>query len=54
MLVCAASRDIHKRALEPKRLVLYDGAGHGLGACADELFELLAGWLVEVVDGEER
>ena len=53
VLDCAASRDIHKRALEPKRLVLYDGAGHGLGACADELFELLAGWLVEVVDGEE-
>ncbi len=53
VLDCAASRDIHKRALEPKRLVLYDGAGHGLGACADELFELLQGWLVEVVGGEE-
>ena len=48
MLDCAASRDIYDRALEPKRLVLYDGADHSLASCADELFELLRAWLVEV------
>ena len=49
ILDCAASRDIYDRAQEPKRLVLYEGADHMLAQCADELFELLRGWLVEVV-----
>jgi fermentation-respiration switch protein FrsA (DUF1100 family) len=48
VLDCAASSDIYDRALEPKRLVLYEGADHGLASCADELFDLLRGWLVEV------
>ena len=48
VLDCAASTDIFERALEPKRLVLYEGAGHSLASCADELFELLHAWLVEV------
>ncbi len=51
VLDCEASRDIYERALEPKRLVLYEGADHGLGSCADELFELLRAWLVEVAGG---
>ena len=45
VLDCAASRDIYDRAEEPKRLVLYEGAGHGLMECREELFELLEGWL---------
>lgn len=49
LLDCAASEDIYGRAREPKRLVLYDGAGHSLATCADELFELLREWLTEVV-----
>ncbi|MCH7811979.1 MAG: hypothetical protein IH958_05050 [Chloroflexi bacterium] len=44
----AASRDIYERALEPKCLVLYEGAGHSLMQCADELFALLQAWLSEV------
>ena len=48
VLDCAASRDIYDRALEPKRLVLYEGAGHALASCAEELFELLRAWLGEV------
>lgn len=51
ILDCAASRDIYDRASEPKRLVLYEGAGHSLGSRAEELFELLQGWLSEVVVG---
>lgn len=51
VLDCAASEDIHERAGEPKRLVLYEGAGHGLASCAEELFELLREWLAEVVAG---
>lgn len=49
VLDCAASKDIYERAREPKRLVLYDGAGHSLASCADELFELLREWLRDVV-----
>lgn len=48
VLDCAASRDIYDRALEPKRLVLYDGADHTLLQCRDELFELLREWLTEI------
>ena len=46
-----ASRQIHERAVEPKRLVLYQGAGHSLRSHADELFALLRDWLVDVVAG---
>ncbi len=49
ILDSAASRDIYDRAQEPKRLVLYEGAGHGLMECRDELFDLLEGWLRETV-----
>jgi alpha/beta superfamily hydrolase len=49
VLDCAASSDIYDRALEPKKLVLFEGADHGLSSCADELFELLSTWLVDVV-----
>ena len=48
VLDCAASTDIHERARDPKRIVLYEGADHGLGSCAEELFELLEDWLLEV------
>lgn len=47
----AASEDIHARAQEPKRLVLYAGADHSLSQCAGDLEELLAAWLPSVVSG---
>jgi fermentation-respiration switch protein FrsA (DUF1100 family) len=49
VLDCAASKDIYERALEPKRLVLYEGADHTLASCVEELFELLRTWLQEVM-----
>jgi len=48
ILDCAASSDIYGRALEPKQIVLYEAADHSLASCADQLFELLSGWLVQV------
>lgn len=45
----AASEDIHGRALEPKRLVLYAEADHTLSQSAADVEELLASWLVEIV-----
>ncbi len=42
------SRDIHARAREPKRLVLYPGCRHGLDACRDDLDRDLTAWLREV------
>ena len=49
ILDAEASKDIYSRAKEPKRLELYEGAGHGLGSCAEELFELVKGWLLEAL-----
>ena len=45
----AASEDIHARAVEPKRLVLYAEADHSLNQAAEDLEELLAVWLQQVV-----
>jgi dienelactone hydrolase len=45
----AASEDIHARAAEPKRLVLYADADHSLDQRAEELEGLLATWLNSVV-----
>ena len=40
------SQQIYEWAKQPKELVLYPGAGHGLRQCKEELRELLADWLV--------
>lgn len=45
----AASEDIHARASEPKRLVLYAEADHSLTQAAANLEELLASWLPGIV-----
>lgn len=45
----AASEDIFARAVEPKRLVLYATDDHMFSQSADELEELLAGWLPQIV-----
>ncbi len=47
----AASEDIHARAMEPKRLVLYAESDHTLKQNANELEELLASWIPGVVAG---
>ena len=43
-----ASEDIHARALEPKRLVLYAEADHTLSQSAVDLEDLLAAWLPDI------
>jgi pimeloyl-ACP methyl ester carboxylesterase len=45
----AASEDIHARAAEPKRLVLYADSDHSLMQSAADLEELLATWLLQIV-----
>ena len=47
----AASEDIHSRAVEPKRIVLYADADHSLMQCAAQLEDLLAEWLPSVTRG---
>ncbi len=42
---------IHGWAFEPKRLVTYPGAAHGLRECAEELRGLLLEWLPGVLPG---
>ncbi len=41
------SEQIYLWAKKPKELVLYEGATHGLGQCAEELHALLSTWLPE-------
>jgi len=43
--LCA--RQIYQWAEEPKKLVLYEGAEHGLRECKEELHELLRLWIPE-------
>lgn len=45
----AASEDIHARAAEPKRLVLYAESDHTLKQNIHDIEELLASWIPEVV-----
>jgi hypothetical protein len=45
VLPAACSRDLHARAGEPKRLILYPGCRHGLDQCRDALDRDLAEWL---------
>lgn len=40
-----ASEDIYRRALEPKRIVLYADAGHSLIQAKDQIDALLAQWI---------
>jgi pimeloyl-ACP methyl ester carboxylesterase len=42
----AHSRQAYDAAYEPKRLVLYEGAGHGLDEAEDELFADVRAWIV--------
>lgn len=42
-----ASQFIYDLAQQPKELRFYEGAGHGLTECRQELDELLFGWLKE-------
>ncbi|GJG88302.1 hypothetical protein tb265_34830 [Gemmatimonadetes bacterium T265] len=48
------SRDIHARAAEPKRLILYPGCRHGLDACRDALDADLLAWLRTVTHSPAR
>src|SRR5437763_9621695 len=45
ILTPSNSRFTHDLAHEPKRLVVYQGAGHGLDEAADDLHALVSGWL---------
>lgn len=47
VLPAACSQGLFDAALEPKRLVLLDRAGHGLDEAAGSLRPLLRDWLVE-------
>jgi pimeloyl-ACP methyl ester carboxylesterase len=47
-----ASEDIYRRALDPKRIVLYGDAGHSLIQAKAELWDLLNEWIPAVLVGE--
>ncbi len=49
VLEATASEILYQRAQEPKRLVLYAGAGHGLTQSAGDLHDLLLEWIPEHV-----
>jgi alpha-beta hydrolase superfamily lysophospholipase len=45
------SRDLYRRAGEPRRLLLYEGCRHGLDQCRDAIDRDLLIWIREVVQG---
>src|SRR5204863_9761364 len=47
VLPAACSRQLYAAAQEPRELVIYPGAGHGLDECAADLHELVYRTLVE-------
>ena len=49
VLPLANAETIYGWAPEPKRLVTFTGAGHGLRECADEVRTLLETWLLEIL-----
>jgi len=54
VLEATASETIYDWAEEPKRLVLYAGAGHSLSQCQAELYDLLTGWIPEHAASSEE
>ncbi|HEY7268772.1 MAG TPA: dienelactone hydrolase family protein [Dehalococcoidia bacterium] len=48
-----ASEDIHERAKQPKKLVLLEGAGHGLREVRDELLEILEMFIIGMAGAAE-
>ena len=44
------SEAIYEWAREPKELIIYQGTGHGLGECRDELHDLLGRWIQEKLE----
>ena len=47
----ACSRDVYRRAGEPKELKLYPGARHGLDDAREEILDLLVSWIREKLSG---
>jgi alpha/beta superfamily hydrolase len=45
----SCAKDIHRRAHEPKDLILYPGCRHGLDQCREALDRDLLGWLERVL-----
>jgi alpha/beta superfamily hydrolase len=45
----SCAKDIHRRAREPKDLILYPGCRHGLDQCREALDRDLLGWLERVL-----
>ncbi|MBX6342584.1 MAG: alpha/beta hydrolase, partial [Thermomicrobiaceae bacterium] len=43
----SCSTYVHRLAREPKRLIVYDGADHGLDQVADELRRVVRAWLLD-------
>ncbi len=52
-LPARCSEQIFEWAKEPKEIVIYPGAEHGLNECKDELYDLLRGWISERFEVEE-
>jgi len=47
-----ASEDVYRRALDPKQIVLYEGAGHSLIDARDKIVDLLADWIPARLAGD--
>jgi pimeloyl-ACP methyl ester carboxylesterase len=50
----SASEYVYRIAHQPKRLKLFKGADHGLDSVADEVYELVRGWIVEQLNAQAK
>ncbi len=46
VLSSVSSAYVYRLAHEPKRLILYEGAGHTLDEVADEVYNEVKGWII--------
>jgi len=47
VLSAYCSESIYRRASEPKDIILYDGADHGLDEVAEEVHQVIRDWAIE-------
>jgi pimeloyl-ACP methyl ester carboxylesterase len=54
VLPASASRYVYRRAHEPKRLIIYEGAHHGLDEVADQVYQTVHNWLAAALPGGDE
>lgn len=49
VLPASCSQQVYQQALQPKQIILYPDANHGLDEVADEVYHLVKDWIIQYV-----